>query len=177
MGIKGSGNLLWRPELLAFKKIMHVAKTKCELTKYNASRAHPIVVIDANLIAHKAPKDFDMAKHAEMIASAFSVDSMRAMVMVDDPVRRHDSKRESARRRCEKDRVKMCLLEKRSELSSMLQNLTAANQAKSESLSKEARILERKLSRSSPSTFADELAAIACSKSSEKMSNLKEFLL
>ena len=113
MGIKGSGNLLWRPELLAFKKIMHVAKTKCELTKSNNdSRAHPMVVVDVNLIAHKAPKDFDMAKHAEMIASLFSVDSMRAMVMVDDPVRRHDSKRESTRRRCEKTELK-CLFWKK----------------------------------------------------------------
>ena len=48
--------------------------------------------------------------------------------MSDNPVRRHDSKRESARRKCEKEIVTISLLEKRSELSSMLQNLSAMNQ-------------------------------------------------
>ena len=49
----------------------------------------------------------------------------------------------------------------------MLQNVSAANQTKFESLSKETRILERKLSRSLLLTFTDELAVIMCSKSNE----------
>ena len=49
----------------------------------------------------------------------------------------------------------------------MLQNLSAANQTQFESLRKETRRLERKLSRSLMSTFADELTAIDLSKLSE----------
>ena len=47
--------------------------------------------------------------------------------MSDNPVRRHDSKRKITRRRCEKERVKISLLDKRSESSSTLQKLIAVN--------------------------------------------------
>ena len=87
-----------------------------------------MVVIDANLIVCKAPTDFNMAKYVESIASSFVDNGTRAMVMVDNSVQLHDSKRESARRKCEKEIVTISLLEKRSELSSMLQNLSAMNQ-------------------------------------------------
>ena len=99
-------------------------KTKCEHTKSNdASRAHPIVAINANLIAHNAPKDIDMAKCVDLIAYAFSVHGIGDIVMINDTVRQHDSKRESVRRTCEKEEFKISLLEKRAELSSIMRKL------------------------------------------------------
>ena len=87
MGINDSGNLPWGSEPLAFNKIMHVVKNNNEITKSNNnSRACPMVVIDANLIACKAPKDFDTTKCADTIASTFSDNGVGAIVIVDIPV-------------------------------------------------------------------------------------------
>ena len=88
MGIKCSGNLLWKSEPLAFMKIANSVKNKHDLTKSNNnSRSCPIIVIDANAISHKSPKEFDVAKHADIAASARADNMVEAMVMVDNPVR------------------------------------------------------------------------------------------
>ena len=105
--MKGSGNLLLRSETLAFKKITHVVKSNLDITKSNNnSLAHSMVVVDANLISFKAPKDSDGAKCTDIIASLFADNGVVVvMVMADNPVRQHDSKREISRRRVEKDRA------------------------------------------------------------------------
>ena len=135
-------------------------KTKCEFTKSNvSSQADHIVVIDTNLIEHKAPKDVDMAKYVDIIASAFSDNGVGAMLMWiilwGDMIENHKVFTEEVKRKQLK-----CIFKQRSELSSMLKNVSTANQTKSESLSKETRVLEIKLSRSLPLTFEDEFTAM-----------------
>ena len=45
---------------------------------------HPRVVTDTDLIACKAPKDINIVKHVELVASMFSVNNIGATLMVDN---------------------------------------------------------------------------------------------
>ena len=136
MGTKGCDNLLWRLVPLSFEKKLHVIRTKYEQAKTtDECRQHPMVAIDANSIAHIAPKDAEMVKHAELIATMFSSYGIGVVMLADDLVKRHNNKRESVRRRYVNKKMKVSLFEKRSELSAMFQHLPAGNLAMSELIS------------------------------------------
>ena len=107
-------------------------------------------------------------KHVEFIASAFSSNGVGVLVCADHPTQRHDTKRESIRRTCEKERIAAPLLEKRTKLSSLLQNSKTSRVESRDALSKEARSLEHKVRRSLLESFVDYLTSMMCSKTHEK---------
>ena len=73
MGFKGCSNLMWRSRTFSFDFMTHLIKVRYhEVKQHNMTRAHPMVVIDANLIGYRAPKFIDPARHVDSIASSFS---------------------------------------------------------------------------------------------------------
>ena len=58
---------------MSFKMIAHAIKSRHEDVKMtNPTRAHPVAVIDANLIGYKTPNRIEVAKHVELLATIFS---------------------------------------------------------------------------------------------------------
>ena len=165
MGTKGCDNLLWRLVPLSFGKKLHVIRTKYEQAKTtDECMQQPMVAIDANSIVQIAPKDTEMVKHAELIATMFSRYGIGVVIFADDLVKRHNNNRESMRRRCVNEKMKVSFVEKLSELSAMFQHLPAGNLAMSKSISKETRSIENELSRSLPVDFDNQLEDIVGTK-------------
>ena len=62
---------------MSFNAIAHAIKTRHEEVKLtNPTRAHPVVVIDANLLGYKTPNGIEAAKHVEILATVFSSNSI-----------------------------------------------------------------------------------------------------
>ena len=74
----------------------------------NESRACPAVITDANLITHTLLKGTCPCKHAELTTILFSSDSTMILSHSNTPCKRHNSKRESVRRKCEREMITIC---------------------------------------------------------------------
>ena len=130
MGIKGCSDLMWSMTL-SFDIMTHLIKTRHhEVKQHNMTRAYPMVVIDANLIGYREPTCMDPARCVDSIASSFSNNSVRVLVYADDPTKRHNTMRDSIRRKCENDRITVKLIEKREKLSSLEHENKAAGHAR-----------------------------------------------
>lgn len=165
MGISSCATLLWRSNPLSFKIVINLLKTRHdEVKSQHVNRAHPMIVIDANLIGYKTPKGMDAAKHVDFIACSFSSCGAGVLVHADHPAKRRHTKRESIRRKCEKERMTVKLHEKRQKLSSLLQDSKTSHVESCDALSKEIRLLENQVTRSLPEFFVDDLKSITCSK-------------
>ena len=92
--------------------IINLIKTRFdEVKSKHVNCTHPTIVIDANLIGYKTPKGMDAAKHVDFIACSFSSCGVGVLVHADHPTKRHHAKRESIRRKCEKERMTVKLHE------------------------------------------------------------------
>ena len=106
MGVSSCANLLWRSKSLSLKMIMHLTKTRFdEVKSKHVNRTHHMIVIDANLISYKTPEGMDAAKCVEFIACSFSSCGMGVLVHAYHPTQQCHTKRESVRRKCEKERT------------------------------------------------------------------------
>ena len=73
------------------------------INEHNESRPHHVVAIDANLLARKSPAGADPVKHVDLIATMFSSSGVGVMVHACNPTCRFDAKRESMRRKCDRE--------------------------------------------------------------------------
>ena len=93
--------------------VTHLIKSRHNIVRTtNATRACLLAVIDANLIGYKDPAGADAAKHVDLITSIFSINDVSVQVYADHPTKRYGTKRESVRRRRDKERTNLMLLEK-----------------------------------------------------------------
>ena len=135
-----------------------------EIKSKHVNQTHPMIVIDANLIGYKTPKGIDAAKCVEFIACSFSSCGVRVLVHADHPTKLHHAKRESIRRKCEKEKTTVKLHEKRNKLSSLLQNSETSHMESCDALSKDIRSLENQVTRSLLEYFVEDLTSIMLSK-------------
>ena len=57
---------------MSFKMIAHAIKSRHEDVKMtNPTRAHPVAVIDANLIGYKSPNGMEAEKYVELLPTIF----------------------------------------------------------------------------------------------------------
>ena len=69
---------------LSFNMTMYLIKCRHDIVNTtNSTRAHLLVVIDANLIGYKDPAGVDAAKHVELFASIFSSNGVGVLVYAD----------------------------------------------------------------------------------------------
>ena len=69
----------------------------------NPTRACPVLVIDANLIGHKTQSGMEEVNDAGILATIFLSNGIGVLVHTDHPSKRHDAKKESIRRKIEKE--------------------------------------------------------------------------
>ena len=119
---------MWRSVPLSFNMITHAIETRHEEIKLNnPTRTHPVVAIDANVLGCKTPSGMEAAKCVELLAAVFSSNSAGVLARADHPSKRHYTKREIIRRKCEKERNDAAMREKRAALPSLLQHSSAGS--------------------------------------------------
>ena len=92
---------------------IYLIKSKYNIVKTtNSTRAYPLVVIDTNLIGYKVLAGIDATKYAEIIASIFSSSSVGILVYANYSTKHYDTKRESSRHKCDKERTNLMILER-----------------------------------------------------------------